>query len=200
MTKYILALTLALVALPSITHAQTGDSAAAPAPVSPAQKQAMGAAIQAYRQKAMQMHEQLRTQILDVLSPDQRTAVANAIGQMVISPSPDPAVAAKQIDAVLTPDEQQKILAAHDNFVKQSQAMLQQLHAQFAHQAPNAGHWTGAPHPMPTMPGTNDAGNVVLMVLAHHSPLMDRGGMPMGPPPPGAQPPNGPPGGPPPVR
>ena len=199
MTKYILALTVALVALPSVTFAQTGDSAAAPAPISPAQKQAMGAAIQAYRQKAMQMHEQLRTQILDMLSPDQRTAVANAIGQMVISPSPDPAAAAKQIDAVLSPGEQQKILAAHDSVVKQTEAMLQQLHAQFAHQAPNAGHWTGPPRPMPPMVGSDDAGNVVLMVLAHHGPtMMDHGGMPMGPP--GAQPPNGPPGGPPPVR
>lgn len=197
MTKYVLALTVALVALPGGAFAQTGDTTTAPAPISAAQRQAL----QALRQKAMQMHDQLRTQILDALSPDHRTAVANAIGSMVISPSPDPAATAKQIDGLLSPEEQQRIVAAHDAFMKQMQAMAQQFRSQFAHQGPStAAHWTGAQHPIP-MPSMNDAGNVVLMVLAHHPPMMpmmDRGGMPMGPP--GGQPPNGPPGGPPPPR
>ena len=154
------------------------------------------------------MHQQLRSQILDALSPDHRTAVADAIGQMVISPSPDPAATAKQIDGVLSAAEQQRILSLHGTFVSQSRALMQQLHDQLARQGAGTGPWSKQPSQPMSMPGENDAGNVVLMVLAHRSPM--GGGMPGmhgmhgapgGPQPPGAPPPSDgapPPGGPPP--
>jgi hypothetical protein len=209
MTKPFLALTLALLALPVAALADPNDSAAAPSPLTPAQRQAISSQIQAARQKEMQMHQQLRSQILDTLTPDHRTAVANAIGAMVISASPDPAATAKQIDALLSPAEQQKIVSAHNAFVSQSQALMKQVHDQIAQGRPNS-QWHGSetPHAMPAMPGANDAGTVVLMVLAHHGPMMGmmgvmprRGDWPMGPggnqppggPPPGGPPPDGPP-------
>lgn len=184
MSRLLSALSFAtLAALPVATLAQTGDSAAAPAPMPPGQRQAMNSQMQAYREKAMQLHEQLRAQVLDAMSPDHRTAVASAIGEMAISAKPDPAATAKQIDAVLTPEEQQKIVALHDAFAKQNQAMMAQLHAQLTHQNPNmAARWN---KPIP-MVGANDAGNVVLMVLTHRPPMsmmmMHHGGMPMGSP------------------
>ncbi|MGB8519299.1 MAG: hypothetical protein WCD38_03970, partial [Candidatus Tumulicola sp.] len=173
MTKHFLALALALVALPCAALADPNDSAQAPSPLSPAQRQAMSGQIQAFRQKEMQMHQQLRSQILEAVSPDHRTAIADAIGQMVISASPDPAATAKQIDGVLSSGEQQRILSLHGAFVTQSQALMQQLHDQLARQgASSHGQWSNRPaHPM-SMPGANDAGNVVLMVLAHRSPMM----------------------------
>jgi len=151
------------------------------------------------------MHEQLRSQILAALTPDHRAAVASAIGDMVIAASPDPSATAKQIDGILSPGEQQKVVSLHETFVTQSQALMQQLHAQLARQGSGA-QWyaTNASHPMMMMPGANDAGTVVLMVLSHHAPMgmgmiPGHGGMPMGAP--GGQPPGGPPpGGPPPLR
>ncbi len=199
MTKHFLALALALVALPCAALADPNDSAQAPSPLSPAQRQAMSGQIQAFRQKEMQMHQQLRSQILEAVSPGHRTAIADAIGQMVISASPDPAATAKQIDGVLSSAEQQRILSLHGAFVTQSQALMQQLHDQLARQgASSHGQWSNPPgHTMP-MSGANDAGNVVLMVLAHRSPtMMGMPGMPgmrgMGHGPGGPQAPGGPP-------
>lgn len=217
MIKHFLALALALVALPSAALADPNDSAQAPSPLSPAQRQAMSSQMQAFRQKEMQMHQQLRSQILEAVSPGHRTAIADAIGQMVISASPDPAATAKQIDGVLSSAEQQRILSLHGAFVTRSQALMQQLHDQLSRQgAGSHGQWSNPPaHPM-SMPGSNDAGNVVLMVLAHPSPMMGMPGMsgmpgmrgmghgpggpqaPGGPPPADGAPPDGPPPGAPP--
>jgi hypothetical protein len=205
MTKHFLAIALALVALPAAALADPTTSAQAPAPLTPAQRQAISSQRQAFFQKEMQMHQQLRTQILDALSPDHRTAVADAIGQMVIAASPDPAATAKQIDGLLSSGEQQRILSLHSAFVSQSQAMMQQLHDQLQQQgAGTHGNWAKTPPPM-QMPGGNDAGNVVLMVLAHRSPMGMPGMHGMRPRPDGPQPagegapaPGGPPPGEPP--
>ena len=198
MTKHFLAIALALVALPAAALADPNGSAPAPSPLSPAQRQAIFSQIQAARQKEMQMHQQLRSQILDALSPGHRTAVADAIGQMVISPSPDPAATAKQIDGVLSSAEQQRILSLHSTFVSQSQALMQQLHDQLQRQGTSThGPWTNAPHAT-SMAGANDAGNVVLMVLAHRSSMGMPGMHGMRPRPGGPQPPGGPPPGEPP--
>lgn len=210
MTKHVLALTLALVALPAIALADPNGAAPAASPLTPAQRQAISSQRRAFFEKAMQMHQQLRSQILDALSSDHRTAVADAIGQMVISASPDPAATAKQIDGLLSSGEQQRIVDLHNTFVTQSQALMQQMRQQMESQGAGAhGHWTSPPRSAPP-PGFNDAGNIVLRVLAQRAPMMGmmpghgmRGG-PGGPqtsgaaPPPGEPPPGGPPPGEPP--
>jgi len=196
MKQALLALVLGLAMLPAVAIADPGDSAAPSAPLSPAQRQQRAAEFQAARQKAMQMHEQLRSQILGALSSDHRTAIANAIGEMAISASPDPAAAAKQIDGILSSSEQQKILELHGTFQKQMQTLMQQLHAQLAR--PSSTNGANEQRTMPAMPAMNDAGNVLLMVLTHRPPMemMHDHHMPMapgGPQPPGGPPPEGPP-------
>ena len=204
MRKLWLALILALLALPAVARADDNTSAAAvPPTLTPAQRQAISTTVRAFRDKEKQMHQQLRSQILGSLSPDHRTAVANVIGQMVISASPDPDAAAKQIDAVLSPAERQSILAAHGTFVTQTQTLMQQMHAQLQKELPAgaSGHMHGgmgmSSHS--SMDGAaTDAGTVLMLVLAHHGP-MGMGDMddhhPGTPGMEGAQPPNGPPGG-----
>jgi hypothetical protein len=209
-----LALALALIALPVTALADDNPPAPASQPgLTPAQRQAMFKTMQTFRDKERQMHQQMRAQILGALSPEHRTAVAGVIGEMVISDNPDPVAAAKQIDSVLSLGEQRAILTAHTSFVTQSQALMQQMHAQLQSQLP-AGtqphpHWATEMHHPPSAIA-NDAGSVLMMVLAHRAPLgMEMGdhqpGMPGGPPggvPPGSAPPPGdppPPGNPPPA-
>jgi hypothetical protein len=210
MTKHFLAIALALVALPAAALADPNGTTTAPSPLTPAQRQAISSQRRAFFQKEMQMHQQLRSQILDALSPDHRTAVADAIGQMVISASPDPAATAKQIDGLLSSGEQQRIVDLHSSFVSQSQTLMQQMRQQMQSQgAGTHGNWTSPPRSAPP-PGANDAGNIVLRVLAQRAPMMgmmpghgSRWG-PGGPqssgaaPPPDGPPPDAPPGGPPP--
>ncbi len=211
MKKLWLALALALIAMPATALADGNDSAAAAPPaMTPAQRQAVMKTMQTFRDKEWQMHQQMRSQILAALSPGHRTAVAGVIGEMVISDNPDPAAAAKQIDGVLSPGEQQAILAAHGSYVTQTQQLMAQMHSQLQSEMPAGfqGHPHGTMHPPGDM--TNDAGSVLMMVLAHrmpggmamsdHHPGDEHHGMPGGPPgdvpPPGGPPP--PPGGPPP--
>jgi hypothetical protein len=98
-----LALAAGLLALPAAALAD-GDAPAvstATPPLTAAQRQAISKTMQTFRDKEGQMHQQLRSQILGALSPEHRTAVAGAIGEMVIAENPDPAATAKQIDGVL---------------------------------------------------------------------------------------------------
>ncbi|MGA8534120.1 MAG: hypothetical protein WB615_08435, partial [Candidatus Tumulicola sp.] len=166
MKNLCLALALALIALPATAFAQVNPTASAPPRLTPEQRQAISKTMQTFREKELQMHQQLRSQILGALSPDHRTAVAGVIGEMVISDNPDPAAAAKRIDAVLSPGEQQKILADHSTFVSQSQVLMQQMHAQLQSQmpagAPGAAHWGAGMHRTPS-PMASDAGSVVMM-------------------------------------
>ncbi len=205
MKKLWIALALALVAMPIAAWADGNDSAAAAPPsMTPAQRQAVMKTMQTFRDKERTMHQQMRSQILAALSPDHRTAVAGVIGEMVISENPDPVAAAKQIDGILSPGEQRAILAAHTSFVTQSQQLMQQMHAQLQSEMPAGaqGHRNWATSMRPPSNLTNDAGGVLMMVLAHRAPMgmemsdhhpgdMDdhHSGMPAGPPPPGGPPP-----------
>jgi hypothetical protein len=143
MKNLCLALALALFAVPASAVAQDAPPAAAapalpPRPqLSPAQRQAMFKTMSEFRGKEMQLHQQLRSQMLGALSPEHRTAVANIIGQMAISASPDPGGAAKQIDALLTPAEKQSITTAHGQFVDQSRTLMQQMMSQMKSTMPS---------------------------------------------------------------
>src|SRR5579864_7251626 len=124
MKQLALALAVGLLALPLAALADDNPPPASTtttpaAALTPAQRQAISKTVQTFRDKERQMHQQLRAQILGALSPEHRTAVAGAIGEMVIAENPDPAATAKQIDGLLSSSEQQAILSAHTSFVNQ---------------------------------------------------------------------------------
>jgi hypothetical protein len=138
------------------------------------------------RTQMQQIHAQARTQMLASLSPAHRTAVANVIGQMAISPNPNPALAARQIDAVLTQAEGQSILRTHQAAKAQMQTLHSQMRAQFessltpdqraqmeAHRAQFAQEHPGA---MNARPSSTDPGSILLRALGP-----EHGGMHGGP-------------------
>ena len=176
-----LALALALLAFP--VAASAGDPPAAAAPpmgaapgrpaMTPAQRQAMFKTFTEFRTKEMALHTQLRSQILGALSPAHRSAVAQAIGDLAVSASPDPAAAAKRIDAALSPNERQAILSAHQSFAQQNRALMEQMRAQMASEMPSPP--PGGPPGMHGKTTVNrmieDPGMLVLTVLSHREPL-----------------------------
>jgi hypothetical protein len=185
-----LALTLALVTFPVAALADDADTTSPPA-LTTAQKQAMSKTFRSFAEKEAALHQQLRSQIIDALSPEHRTAVASVVGGMAISPSPDPAAAVKQIDGMLSQGEQQNILAAQNSFVTQSRALHEQMRTELQSEVPSGalgnmhGHMTDAMKSKHAgMSAPSDAGMLVLMILTHPRPM----GMAMdhhfGPPPP----------------
>jgi len=79
--------------------------------------------------KQLQLQE--RSQILGSLSAAHRTMLANVIGQLAISPNPDPATAARTIDSALSQAEGNGILRVHDSFRTQQRTMMENARAQF---------------------------------------------------------------------
>jgi len=199
MKRLWLALALALVAFPAMASADTPSAAAVPPgrpAMTPAQRQAMFKTFGEFRTKEMALHKQLRSQILGALSPAHRSAVAQVIGDLAVSASPDPGAAAKRIDGVLSSSEQQAILTAENSFRDQGRALMEQMRSQLASEMPSPG--PKAPRAMHGMGGHNlmtaDAGTLLLTILSHPNPMGMMGmhgfGMHGGPPPQdGAQPP-----------
>lgn len=202
MKNICLALALALIAIPVGALADGSTSTAVPQAgppgMTPAQRAATFKTMQTFGAKEKQLHQAMRAQILGDLSPEHRTAVANAIGQLAIADTPDPVAAAKQIDGLLTPGERHSILATQTSFATQRRALGQQMWAALKSEMP--AHPQGPGHgPMGAAPAQReggtatmaDAGTALLMVLTHpHGEgmgrMMDhRFGMPEGPPPPG---------------
>ncbi len=185
MNRTILALALAFGIVPLGALAQDAN---APAPTSD-QHQAMRQVFQQFAQQEMQLHQQMRMQMLAALTPVHRRAVAAAIGNLAIETNPDPQAAAKQLDAMLSPGERQRVITAHTAFANQSRALHDQMRAQMQANMPAGAHdgmkhgsmngWMGN-HPM-------DAGTLLLMGLTPH-PMMGMMGHPFmhpmeGPPP-----------------
>jgi len=88
--------------------------------------------------------------------------------------------AAKRLDAMLSPGEQQRVIAAHASFAAQSRQLHDQLRAALESQLP-AGHpdWMDkGPQNGAMQPPQLDAGTLLLMALSPH-PMMDgmHGGM-----------------------
>lgn len=195
------ALALAFLAIPIAALADDNSSAAATPPhptLSPAQRQTMFKAAGEFRSKEMQLHQQLRSQVLGALSPEHRTAVANVIGQLAISASPDPGAAAKQIDALLSPSEQQHIVNADTSFRNQSRVLMQQMMAQVKSQLPSPPSSAEQPSGPPRNQRiVTDPGTIVLTTL-NRGPMglmmahrfgMGPGEPPLGGPPPVSVPP-----------
>lgn len=175
MRKVLLALSLALTFLPVAALADDANPPGPPA-VTPQQRQAMFNTFETFRRQEDQLHQQMRAQILGSLSAAHRTAVADLIGRLAITANPDPAAAAKQLDAILSQREQQQILAAHNAFRERSKTLHEQMRAQLEKQLPAGGpgpfggEHTGGPMGMQGQrPSASfDAGTVLLMSLSPH--------------------------------
>jgi hypothetical protein len=170
MKNAIVALSLALTLMPVGALADDQQNPAG-APTQ-AQRQQMYQTFETFHQKEEQLHQQFRAQLLGVLSPVHRTAVANVIGQLAISSNPNEQQAAAQIDAMLSPGERQQIINAHTTFRTQSKTLHEQFREAMKSEMPD--------HPMGPMgehPGMGmqqnrtemqpDAGRIVLGVLGH---------------------------------
>jgi len=170
MNKRLFALAFALSVLPMAALAQDANAPAGP---TPEQRQAMRQTFERFAAQEQQLHDQMRAQILGSLSPVHRRAVGAAIGELAISPNPDPVAAAKQIDAMLSPGERQRIVAAHESYKSQSMQLHEQMRTQMQSEMP-AGHSDAMDHgPMNGMTQRPplDAGTILLTALAPH-PMM----------------------------
>ncbi len=172
MKNVLLALSLALALGPVAVLADTNATNAPPArpQLTQQQRQALEKTFETFRTQEEKLHEQLRTQVLNSISPAHRTTIAGIIGNLAISPNPDPQAAAKQLDTLLSQGEQQRILALHASFRTQSKSLHEQMKAQLASEMPAGpkppGHdgWGGQnQHQMPNL----DAGTLLLHVLSH---------------------------------
>lgn len=72
-----------------------------------------------------QLHVDGRSQILGTLSAQQRSSLAQVIGNMAIAPNPDEDVAAQHIQNVLTPAQAQRIVSLHGALMQQSMNIMQ---------------------------------------------------------------------------
>jgi hypothetical protein len=176
MNKSFIALALALSVTPIAALAQDSNASAPTAD----QRQAMRQTFQQFAAQEAQLHQQMRWQMLSALTPVHRRAVGATIGDLAIEPTPDLQAAAKRIDAVLSPGERQRIIAAHATFATQSRQLHEQMRTQMQSEMP-----AGAPDMMKHGPGGGtwgnrqlDAGTLLLMGLAPHPMRMHGEGAP----------------------
>ncbi|MFN2461810.1 MAG: hypothetical protein ABR591_14210 [Candidatus Velthaea sp.] len=168
-----LALLSAVIALgmPSLAMAQT------PAPAPPGGNPPYGppgGQFGAGMQQMQQMRAQERTQMLNALTPAHRSLLAQVVGNLAIAPTPNLDDAARQLDAALSANEKQAIVAARD-------AMRAQMRNSMN---PNGGPMPGSPMPGAPVPpsgaatpGPGDPGRILLMTVL---PGPQRGAPPFG--------------------
>ncbi|MDQ6779752.1 MAG: Spy/CpxP family protein refolding chaperone [Candidatus Eremiobacteraeota bacterium] len=72
-----------------------------------------------------QLHVDGRSQILGTLSAQQRSSLAQVIGNMAIAANPDEDVAAQQIQNLLTPAQAQRIISLHGALMQQAMNIMQ---------------------------------------------------------------------------
>jgi Spy/CpxP family protein refolding chaperone len=206
--KAIAILTFALALTPGIAFAQTNPAPPRDGPGGPAGMQRPRpdfAQMQQLRKQMMQIHQQTRQQILADLSPAHRKLLADVVGQLAVSPNPDREAAAKTLDAALSPNEAQAILAAETSARTQSRAQFEanltpDQKAAMAARDANRPKWQGQGPGAGRRRHTPDAGRTLLeLALGHgegrgmggpgmHGRGMDGPGGPgMGGPPPPAQ-------------
>lgn len=174
MIKSILTLALALSVLPISALADDNNG---PPQMTDQQRQAMRQSMEQFKQQEEQLHEQMRSQILASLTPVHRRAVAAEIGNLVISPNPDPKATAERIDSILSPAERSRILSAHESFKSQEEQLHKQMMAQVQQQFPNWHPRSDQHQVMGSMQQRmNDAGWIVLHALPPHE--HDMPGMP----------------------
>jgi hypothetical protein len=135
----------------------------------------MRAAMEQSRAQLQQLRLQSRSSILAALTPAHRTMVATIVGQLALSPNPNPRAAASSLDAVLLPNEKQSILNIDAAVRTNSRAIMQQARSAFeasltadqkaklaARQAQMAANRQAHPH----IARVADPGTIVLRTLA----------------------------------
>jgi hypothetical protein len=166
MSKSFFALALALSLIPAAALAQDTNSQPQ---LTDSQRQQMHQMVDQFKQSERQLHEQLRSQILSLLTPVHRRALAAAIGNLVLSPNPDIDAAAKQIDAILSPAERERVLQAHQAFESQARQLHEQMKSQLQSEIPN---WHPPSHDHTMSPEMQaqmrDPGWIVLRALPPH--------------------------------
>lgn len=168
MNKHFFALALALSVLPISAVAQTANNATAPAQD---QHQQMKQFFDQFKQQEEQLHQQLRSQVLSDMAPVHRRAIAAEIGDLAVSPNPDPQATAKRIDSILSPGERSRIINAHEQYRNQAEQLHQQAMNQFKSQFPNMAdrHHDDQDHgKMQDQMMMRDAGWIVLHSLPPH--------------------------------
>lgn len=168
MKRSLLALALAVGMMPMAALAQDTNAPAAP---TDQQRQAMHQTFERFAQQEMQLHQQMRSQILASLSPVHLRAVAATIGNLAVEENPDPQAAAKRLDLILSGSERQRVMAAHDAFKTQSMALHQQMRTELQNEMP-AGHPAMDQHKGMMQHGPADAGTILLSALSPR-PMMD---------------------------
>lgn len=170
MNKSFFPLALALSVLPAAALAQNPST---PPQMTDQQKQAMRATFERYGALEVQLHQQLRYQILSALTAVHRRELASLIGELAIEPNPDVQSAATRIDRALLPYERQRILTAHQAFETQSRQLHEQMRTELQSELP-AGHpsWGNGPRneSAPQQQRQLNAGVIVLMTLTPRPP------------------------------
>jgi hypothetical protein len=183
MSKSFFSLALALSLLPAAALAQDANASQQP---TDAQRQQMHQMFEQFGQQEGQLHDQLRAEVLSVLTPAHRRTLAAEIGNLVLSPNPDIDAAAKQIDATLSPAERERILQAHAAYASQARQLREQMKSQMQSEMPN---WHPPSHDDHMMSARmqaqmRDPGWIVLHALPPHEHGLDMGDHgAMGPPP-----------------
>jgi hypothetical protein len=126
----------------------------------------------AMRTQFMQMHRQLRSQILSVLTPAHKALLAQIAGQLAVSPNPNFDAAANQLDAVLSATEKQKIMSAAQAMRSKVRSMVESMPRR-----PMDGHGMMERRGMRMENGGMTAGGIVLMLAVGHGPEMMGPGM-----------------------
>jgi hypothetical protein len=124
--KKIALLSLSLLMAPAMASAQSAETGPPTAETGPP---APSAAMIRMHEQLEQAHLQVRSQILGALTAAHRTLLANVVGGLAISPSPNIEAAAKELDAALSPQESRAILDAEASLHAQMRAAMQALEA-----------------------------------------------------------------------
>jgi hypothetical protein len=172
MKNSLLALALALGIMPIAALAQ--DTNAPPA-MTDQQRQAMHQTFERFAQQEMQLHQQMRSQILSSLSPVHLRAVGATIGNLAIEQNPDVQAAARRIDQILSGGERQRVMAAHEAFRSQSRQLHDQMRSEMQSMMPPGHSDMEKPENGMMQRPPEDAGTILLMVLSPH-PFMEMHG------------------------
>lgn len=175
---------LALALTPAVAGAQPMAPSSGPPQLSTQQK----AQLEQLHAQIKQNRVELRTRLIASLTPAQRAQFATIVGQLALTPNPDPRAAAQAVDNILTPAEKQSVVSLASSERSSTKSIEQQEHAVFessmtadqrAAMAQRKASWDAKrqafeqTHPRPAP----DAGAIVLRTLAsegghHHHRMM----------------------------
>jgi hypothetical protein len=106
------------------------------APMAPPGMEKHAAVFEQVHTKMEALHRQARAQILATLSPAHKALLAQVVGELAISPNPDPAAAARRLNAALTPGESQAIVRTAAQVHTQMRAMMEAARAEIERSMP----------------------------------------------------------------